>query len=196
MVFWKRLGLEGHDACRFAETHVGWTIEGTAVFEHDGGAAALTYRLLCDKQWSSRTATVRGWVGENDVELLIERARNGGWSVNGSKDDALAGLEDIDLGFTPASNTNAIRRLNLTEGEEAELVAVWLDTEDWNVKPLHQSLHRIGRNAYDYKSPLHDYRATLLVDDFGAVQKYPGLWVALDQRACPTTVEGESRNSN
>lgn len=179
-VLWKRQGLEGHDACRFAETREGWTIEGMAVFEHDGGAAALTYSLLCDKQWSSQMATVRGWVGESEIELLIERASNGDWSINGRNDRALTGLEDIDLGFTPASNTNAIRRLSLTEGEEAKLVAVWLDAEDWKVKPLRQSLRRIGGNAYDYESPMHDYRATLLVDDFGAVQDYPGLWVALD----------------
>lgn len=182
MVFWKRLELEGHDACRFAETRDGWTIEGTAVFEHDYGAAALTYRLLCDKHWSSRKASVRGWVGENTVELLVERASDGSWSVNGRNNDALAGLEDIDLGFTPASNTNAIRRLNLPEGEEAESVSVWLDTEDWNVKPLHQWYRRIGGNAYDYESPMHDYRATLLVDEFGAVQEYPNLWTMLDRR--------------
>ena len=105
---------------------------------------------------------------------------SGRWSVNGGDDNALAGLEDIDLGFTPASNTNAIRRLNLAEGEEAESVAVWLDTEDWNVKPLRQSYCRVGGSAYDYKSPMHDYRATLLVDDFGAVREYPGLWVMLN----------------
>jgi hypothetical protein len=178
--FWKRLGLEGHDACRFAETDDGWAIEGTAVFDHNGDAAALTYKLLCDKQWRSRRASVSGWVGANDIELLIEQAGHGGWSVNGRNDDALSGLEDIDLGFTPASNTNAIRRLNLSEGEAAESEAVWLDTDDWSVKPLRQSYRRVGGNAYDYESPMHDYRATLLVDDFGVVQDYPGLWVMLE----------------
>ena len=183
LVFWKRLEPEGHDACSFAETRNGWTIEGTALFEHDDGAAVLTYRLLCDRRWSSLGASVSGWIGRNKVELLIERAAGGRrWNVCGRDDPALAGLEDIDLGFTPASNTSAIRRLNLAEGEEAQSVAVWLDAEDWTVKPLRQTYRRIGGNAYDYESPVHGYRATLLVDDFGAVEEYPGLWSRVAQR--------------
>lgn len=181
IVFWKWLQTEGHDLCRFHETSEGWTIEGTAVFDHPGGAVALTYKLVCDKRWFSQMASIRGWVGKNEISLLIARAGQGRWSVNGSIDDALTGLEDIDLGLTPASNTNAIRRLNLAEGEEAETVAAWLDTEDWTVKPLLQSYRRVGDRAYDYASPLHNYRATLTVDDFGAVREYPGLWAMLDR---------------
>ncbi len=182
VVLWKRLGLEGSDACRFAQTRNGWTIEGSAVFEHEGRAAALAYRLFCDRKWSSRRASVRGWVGESEIRLLIERSGDGGWSVNGNDVGALAGLEDIDLGFTPASNTNAIRRLNLAAGDEAESVAVWLDTQDWNVKRLRQTYRRIAADAYEYESPMHAYRATLVVDDFGAVMRYPDLWTMLTRK--------------
>lgn len=180
VVLWKRLGLEGHDICRFARNHDGWMIEGTAIFEHGGAAAVLTYKLFCDKKWASRAASVSGWVGVNEIDLLIERAGNAKWNVNGSHDNALTGLDDIDLGFTPASNTNAIRRLNLAEGDNANSAAVWLDTEDWSVKPLHQSYCRSGRNSYDYESPSHDYQATLIVDDFGAVREYPALWMMVN----------------
>lgn len=180
-VLWKRLDQEGHDACRFVETVDGWTIEGAAVFEHDGQAANLAYRLVCDRNWASVQATVAGWIGVNEFRLDIEHDGDDGWSISGKKAQALTGLKDIDLGFTPASNTNAIRRLNLSNGEEAESVAVWLDTDDWTVKPLRQSYRRTQNNAFDYASPQHDYRATLMVDDFGAVTEYPGLWVMLHQ---------------
>ena len=72
---------------------------------------------------------------------------------------------DIDLGFTPASNTNAIRRLNLSRDEAADTIAVWLDTGDWTVKSLRQSYRRGNGDTFDYISPQHDYRATLIVDD-------------------------------
>ena len=87
-------------------------------------------------------------------------------------------LLDVDLGFTPASNTNAIRRLDLRIGASAETTALWLDTDDWTLKPLHQIYTRTGPNRYDYASPQHDYRATLVTDDFGAVLTYPALWQA------------------
>lgn len=181
IVFWKRLDQDGHDACRISETPDGWVIQGAAVFAEGGQAAHLTYRLVCDRSWASVTAAVTGWIGETDVRLQIDRDGDGGWRINGRSDPALAGLKDIDLGFTPASNTNAIRRLNLSMGEAAESVAVWLDTEDWSVKPLRQSYRRTQDKAYDYASPQHGYRATLEVDDFGAVTDYPGLWTRRGQ---------------
>jgi hypothetical protein len=58
--------------------------------------------------------------------------------------DLTGGLLDVDLGFTPASNTNAIRRLDLGIGETTETIAVWLDTADWTVKPLTQSYERLS----------------------------------------------------
>lgn len=180
-VLWKRLGQEGHDACRFVQTGDGWSIGGTAVFEHGGHAADLAYDMACDRQWLSLTASVRGWIGRNRIDLHIERREGVRWSVNGRIDESLTGLMDIDLGFTPASNTNAIRRLHLSEGDEAQSVAVWLDTDDWAIRQLPQTYRRIRQNAYEYESPRHDYRATLLVDEFGAVTEYPDLWVMLLQ---------------
>ena len=179
-VLWKRLDQEGHDACRFVKTVAGCTIEGTAVFEHIGQAVNLAYCLVCDGQWASLQASVVGWIGKTEFRMDIERDDDG-WCINGKKNNALTGLEDIDLGFTPASNTNAIRRLNLSTGDKVETVAVWLDTGDWTVKPLRQSYRRTQNCAFDYASPQHDYRATLVVDDFGAVTEYPELWVMLHQ---------------
>ena len=180
-VLWKRLNQEGHDACRFVKTLAGWTIEGAAVFEHVGQSVNLAYRLVCDRQWKSLQASVAGWIGKSQFRIDIERDDDDGWCINGKRHNALTGLKDIDLGFTPASNTNAIRRLNLSMGDEAESAAVWLDTADWTVKPLRQNYRRTQNYAFDYASPQHGYRATLLVDDFGAVTEYPELWVMLHQ---------------
>lgn len=180
-VIWKRLDQEGHDACRFTHTGVGWIIDGTAVFEYSEQAARLNYRLACDSRWASLQADISGWIGKSAFHMSIERNGEDGWSVNGRNDSALKGLSDIDLGFTPASNTNAIRRLNLRPSDEAESIAVWLDTEDWTVKPLRQIYRRIHNNAFEYTSPQHEYHSTLAVDDFGAVTEYPDLWLMLHQ---------------
>lgn len=180
-VLWKRLDHAGHDACRFTQTIDSWAVEGAAVFEHEGYAANLAYRLVCDQRWASLVASVSGWLGKRNIHFLIERRHDELWRINGKINETLTGLKDIDLGFTPASNTNAIRRLNLSEGDEAKSVAIWLDTEDWTIKPLPQTYRRTGKNAYDYVSPQHNYRATLLVDDYGAVIEYPELWVMLNR---------------
>ncbi|MFQ6547946.1 putative glycolipid-binding domain-containing protein [Aestuariibius sp. 2305UL40-4] len=182
-VLWKQLETDGHDTCRFKKTATGWSLDGTAVFDHEGHAAALNYTLLCDSDWTSRQAHVKGWVGQTDIDVLIERTDNGHWHINGTNDPNLDDLKDIDLGFTPATNTNAIRRLNLSNGKEAQSTAIWLDTADWTVKMLPQTYRRIDDQNYAYTSPLHDYQATLRVDDFGIVRDYPALWMAIDPKA-------------
>jgi hypothetical protein len=177
-MLWQRLDRVGQDACRFLRTDTGWTIEGTAVFDQGGAPACIGYRLDCDPAWQSRSAEVRGWIGGHEVSRDIRRGEDGRWQVNGIGDDRLSGLCDIDLGFTPASNTNAIRRLSLPSGAEAGTEAVWLDADDWEVKPLRQTYRRVAERLFDYASPLHGYAARLEVDAFGAVTDYPDLWRA------------------
>ncbi|MFQ6756511.1 putative glycolipid-binding domain-containing protein [Cereibacter sphaeroides] len=177
-ILWRRLDGPGHDACRWQREGGGWSLEGMAVFEAEGVAAALSYRLDCGPEWASRSARVAGWIGARRFDLRLDRQADGRWRIDGCPDAALDGLLDIDLGFTPATNTNAIRRMGLGLRAEAETVAVWLDTEDWKVKRLPQSYSRSDEQSYLYASPQHGYRATLLVDRFGAVVRYPGLWHA------------------
>ena len=42
-----------------------------------------------------------------------------GWFANGVEQDNVAGCLDLDLGFTPATNLFAIRRLSLKVGQRA-----------------------------------------------------------------------------
>ena len=100
-------------------------------------------------------------------------------SIDGAEIENVGGLLDVDLGFTPATNTNAIRRLGLAIGEEVETTAVWLDTEDWGFKPLKQVYRRLSKTEFAYASPSHDYAAILITDDFGIVRSYPQLWAAV-----------------
>ncbi len=173
-IWWDRLDISGTDACRISQHVEGWTLEGTAIFAAPE-TSCLHYRLDCAPDWTTTQATVSGWVGRLDKGLHIQRGPQG-WTCNGAPVAGASGLLDVDLGFTPASNTNAIRRLDLRIGDSAETTALWLDTEDWTLKPLHQIYTRTGQNSYDYASPLHGYRATLITDDFGVVQTYPDLW--------------------
>ncbi len=178
-VLWKRLDSEGADACRYLFDGERWTIEGTALFAEGSEIAELSYRLCCRQDWSSLSASVRGWIGSASVSLDLQGLPDGRWSADGHPLDGLSGLLDIDLGFTPASNTNAIRRLGLQDGLEVGTTALWFDVSDRRLKPLKQSYRRETVTTLAYASPSHGYRALLEVDDFGIVTRYPELWEAV-----------------
>jgi uncharacterized protein len=175
IVLWRRLDVPGHDACRIVRAGMGWTIEGMAVFMERGVPASLSYRIVCDQGWVTRHGRLSGWAGRATIDLAIARDPDGRWSLNGIPLPELDGLADLDLGFTPATNTNAIRRMRLAEGEHSQIIAAWLDPSDWKLKSLEQTYERVERHIYDYRSPRHDFRARLRMDEFGVVVDYPGL---------------------
>jgi hypothetical protein len=74
-MLWRRLDTPGHDACRFECRVSGWEVDGTAVFRHNGSAARLSYRVVCDSAWHTRQGFVRGFIGADVIDLTIERPR-------------------------------------------------------------------------------------------------------------------------
>ena len=82
----------------------------------------------------------------------------------------------MDFALTPATNTLAIRRLNLRSGETARLTALWITSPDLEVKPLEQQYERIDAVTYRYISLISGFEALLTVDDAGIVVDYPGVW--------------------
>lgn len=173
--------MEGMDACSFGQRDDGYVISGTALYLDGIQPAKFDYRVRCNSDWSSCSAWVGGWVSFEKKEFSISRDAAGIWFMDEIEITGVTGLLDVDLGFTPATNTNAIKRLNLDVGEEQETTAVWLDTEDWCFKPLMQTYRRLSRTEFAYSSPSNDYTATLVTDDFDIVQVYPQLWEAISE---------------
>lgn len=177
-VLWRNLDTEGMDACQFESGSDGWRISGTALFVENGSVARLAYEVTCGSDWRTRTAAVSGWIGRKRLALSLQKTDTAGWSSDGAPLPGTRDLLDVDFGFTPATNTNAIRRLGLQPGEEAEIATLWLDTSDWQLKPLPQVYRRRSGTVVAYASPLHDFHADLTVDSFGVIENYPELWTA------------------
>ena len=176
-ILWRRLDTPGHDACRLEEKDAGWRLEGTAVFHEAGAPALLSYWLACDRAWRTRRGRVHGWLGEQSVDLTIERTAAGVWTLN---DVVVSGLEryvDLDFGFTPATNLPQLRRLALTEGQSAEAPVAWLDVSSGTLSVLPQRYERRSEAMYWYEAPSVGYADLLEVGPTGFIHSYPGLWV-------------------
>ena len=86
----------------------------------------------------------------------------------------LFGAEDVDLEWTPATNTLAIRRLDLEVGQSAEVVAAHVAFPAHEVRRRRQRDTRLTATTYRYESG--DVTVDLIVDDQGVVQEYPNGW--------------------
>ena len=188
MILWRRLDVPGHDTCRILEVPDGARLVGVAVFAHAAGPAALSYAVDCDDRWRPLAARVEGWVGERAVAHTL--ARDGTtWLLDGAPVRNLDGCVDLDLGFTPATNTLALRRMDLKIGDEADAPAAWLELDDaaggsagssgalFRLRRLDQSYVREDTERYAYTSDT-GYDDTLRVDPATRlVTDYPKLWV-------------------
>jgi hypothetical protein len=167
-VLWLRLDETGNEACRFAETGPDLLISGSVTAQ---GQPTIRYRVRA----VNGGATIRARV-HTPVPLVVQRTAKAGWSLNDHPVDGLDDALDVDLGFSPATNTLAIRRLALNIGAEKTITAARLDPADWTLKPLRQTYARTGENSYRYTSPDTGFSVDLTTDSYGIVDDYPGFW--------------------
>jgi uncharacterized protein len=176
-ILWRGVDAPGHDACALVQSSDGWSLSGAAVFAADGQPCRLCYEVKCDATWKTRSARVEGWSGKAALKIALAAVSGGGWSLNGIEQAPLAGLVDVDLGFTPATNLIQLRRLALGVGCEADAPAAYLNFPELKFTRLEQSYRRVSPDRYYYQAPAFGYAGILQVSDVGFVTHYPGLWV-------------------
>lgn len=172
---WKRIDVKGHDAARLIENGTGHYLRGMTVFEHEGRPACLEYSVEIRPDWSTENGRVSGFVAGEKIDVLIER-RADGWYLNGEP-QGLAHLDNIDYGFTPATNLQQIQRLNLTVGQRAEVPVAWFDVGLTKLIELPQVYEKRDDLTYPYEGPMFGYKAVLELDPSGFARVYPDLWV-------------------
>ena len=138
----------------------------------------VEYEIDCDSHWLTRRCTLAGYVGTTEVALDIARNSAGEWTVGGAPATNLNGCDDIDLGFTPATNLLPIRRLDLPVGGKAAVRAAWVRFPELTLEVLDQVYARLAQDRYLYESAGGSFRRELRVDDVGFVVDYPDLWIA------------------
>ncbi|HCF26645.1 MAG TPA: hypothetical protein DEV81_05435 [Cyanobacteria bacterium UBA11049] len=175
-ILWRRLDCPGHDSCCLWKTGDGWQLSGTAIFLFEQKPCLLSYEVNTNINWETCTASISGHISKSIITLTIARTSNHSWSINDRELQEAADCIDLDLGFTPATNLIAIRRLSLAVGARSQAPAAWLDFPDFTLKQLEQHYHRLSHDRYEYTSPDTGYADILEVDDYGAIARYPQLW--------------------
>ncbi len=182
-VVWQSIGAPGleHATLEFLGDEI--ALRGTIVTTFENQPLTIQYGVELDLDWRTRSATavatlneLRGWrsvqVGTRGHERWTAMTRMG----ERVPVFAFNGCVDIDLGFTPATNTIALRRLGLAVGESAELTAAWVRFPDFELLRLRQRYTRLEEFAYRYESIESGFSARLTVDELGLVVRYGDFW--------------------
>ncbi len=168
--------MPGHEACRLYPTESGWHLEGEAVFSQGKAPCHLRYHIICSVDWHTQTAVVDGWVGDRQISISIRADAAQHWWLNEVEIPEVSGCIDLDLNFSPSTNTIAIRRMSLALGERKETTAAWLRFPSFTLEPLSQWYTRLRQDLYRYESGGGSFVAELVIGRLGFVIDYPGLW--------------------
>jgi len=126
---------------------------GTILTFATDAATEARYELACNETFQTKRAaiSVRDGGGERSLQIAVE---NGRWLENGRENPAVRGALDIDLGWSPSTNTLPIRRFKLKAGQASgEFNAAWVRFPELALEPLPQEYFRISERMYRYSSP-------------------------------------------
>jgi len=176
VVVWKNLLLNGTDYCALWHSAEGWLFQGMIVgVLKDQRPMQANYEIHCDENWFTHRVQVERTIGSDVKSLGLSVESRGVWRSSGQEIRDIHGCNDIDLAVTPATNTVAIRRLNLQVGSSESIIAAWVKFPELTVQPRSQRYTRLGNNTYRYESNT-GFSAEIVVDDLGLVTAYPGGW--------------------
>jgi hypothetical protein len=84
---------------------------------------------------------------------------------------------DVDLAFTPFTNTLPIRRLGLKDGESADIVVAYLQVPELTPIPDAQRYTCLAAGKrYRFESLDTDFSREIDIDAHGLVTTYPGMF--------------------
>ncbi len=169
----KGTGLERFELVRAGAA---WTLRGMILAASGDRSAAARYEVSCGPDWRTRRVEVRlrDIGGERVLPLEVSDGR---WYEAGRERDSVRGCLDVDLSWSPSTNTLPIRRLGLEVGQASGvLTAAWVRFPDLALIPLEQEYRRLSDRRYRYTSRGGAFTAEIDVDEHGLVVNYGDFW--------------------
>lgn len=175
-ILWQGLVAPSMERFVAARTENGFQLSGLILQADQEAPCVVRYSIDLDQAWRTRAVQVEV---EDDARHRIDLAADGAghWTRDGGLLTAVDACLDVDLEWSPSTNTLPIRRLALALGETAVVAAAWVRFPSLDVQRLEQSYERLGERRYRYRSGR--FSADLAVDDDGLVLQYGVNWKAV-----------------
>ncbi|MGE5277173.1 MAG: putative glycolipid-binding domain-containing protein [Acidobacteriota bacterium] len=175
-VFWRRIDRPGAEYFTLSATDSGWRLAGTVLLLLEERPHRIEYVIECGNDWKTRTVETAIEAAGESRSLRIAADEKRRWRLPDRELEAVRGAIDVDLSFSPSTNTLPIRRLDLAVGESRDVVAAWVLVPDLDVRLLPQRYTRLSESRYRYESRGGSFVAEIEVDELGLVKDYPGIW--------------------
>jgi len=175
-ILWRRIDHPGLELFQFDLSKTKISLKGLVLLNYEGTIYHIDYDILCGPDWRTQSVSIRGKAGNRSVDLrvTVDPARR--WYYNDRHVPAVDGCIDIDLGFSPSTNTLPMRRLHLVKGSTIKVTAAWIEFPSFKLKPLKQTYSRLSDRTVHYESADGKFKRDIEINSRAFVTRYPGLW--------------------
>lgn len=178
-LIWRSEETPGFEHVRIDESHPEWTVfDSMFVREHEGEVRRGGYTLVVDKAW--RTLELRIMVEQAPGSMIAQHllaSSDGSWTdADNNPIPELDGCIDVDIQWSPLTNTLPVRRLDLQQGQEVDIRVVYIGLPEFGIRPMTQTYSRVDASRVRYQSETRTFVRDLVVDDEGYVVDYPDLF--------------------
>ncbi len=169
-ILWRRRDLPGLEWCEFSPTPSGTVLRGVVLLAWEEVPWRISYSIALNGKGRTRRVSLSAEGGPDPISVELEADGTGRWlrgdTVGVDAPDAL----DVDLGFSPSTNTLPIRGLGLAIGESREIGVAWVLFPSFEIVHGRQTYDRLGEHRWRYRST--SFEAELTVDEDGLVDSY------------------------
>jgi uncharacterized protein len=175
-ILWQGLIAPSMERFVAARTENGCQLSGLILQAHQDEPYVVRYSIDVDDAWRTRAVQIEVEnAGQHRITLAADGA--GHWLRDGERVPAVENCLDVDLEWSPSTNTLPVRRLGLALGETKTVAAAWVRFPSLAVQRLDQSYERLEERRYRYRSGR--FTADLTVDEDGVVLQYGVNWKAV-----------------
>lgn len=151
--------------------------DGIMVHLSSNDSFRIRYKITCNLFWQVQKVEMQR-IDEYDNELILNSDGNGHWADDkGNSIEALEGCTDIDIYFSPFTNTLALRRLKLDKDESSVINVVYIIAPELTVEAVQQKYTCLNKSTkgglYLYESMDSDFKSELPVDSNMLLKEYP-----------------------
>ena len=175
-VVWLALEDPGAEHVILRQRPDGYRVQSRMVGVYEGRPARASYRLELDAGWRVQRLVATWFAPDSTHRLRLQRDAAGAWRDQDGPRPDLAGCVDVDLVWTPLTNTLPIRRLGLATGEHSDIAVAYITPPALTVAPHKQRYTRLGPDRWRFDTLDSDFTAELTVDAQRLVLDYPALF--------------------
>ncbi len=176
-MLWRRHDGSGLDRAVIDRGPEGIRLSGTSLLVIDDAPFEIRYSVMTDASGATTVVGAHVQGPGNDRRLALTSDGAGTWSVGDEPILDLFGATDVDLGWTPATNTLPILRLGLDVGDSAQITVAMVSFPEHHVERRTQTYERLDETTYRYASAT--FEGTLVVTAEGLVSEHSGGWSAI-----------------